>query len=92
MLGDVKVCRPWTGIPYAVLESAVNLLRELQHMSLMKTPAKSARIWFSKEHTSKSNPGPHTDTYRKKSNESKPEKISHNPAGETKIPINKNKG
>jgi hypothetical protein len=40
--------------------------------------AKETRITFSKEHTSKSNPQPHTDTYRQSSDQSRGEKIGHN--------------
>jgi hypothetical protein len=56
-----------------------------------KPSAQSARISFSKEHTSKSNPEPHVDVYRQLSNEAKPEKIAHNPTPENKVSINKHK-
>lgn len=56
-----------------------------------KPSAQSAHIWFSKEHTSISNPEPHVDVYRQLSNEAKPEKIAHNPTPENKIEVNKKK-
>ena len=56
-----------------------------------KDSSKEVKIWFSKEHSSKSNPEKHTDTYRKVSDVAKPEKIAHNPCPETKISINRDK-
>ena len=54
--------------------------------------AKELNITWSKEHTSKSNPEPHHDVYRQRSDEAKPEKIGHNPAPTTKINIDKESG
>jgi hypothetical protein len=39
--------------------------------------AKSTRLWFSQEHTSKSNPSRHVDSYRKQSDSSRTQKTGH---------------
>ena len=49
--------------------------------------SESAKLSFSQEHTSKSNPEPHTDSYRKTSDSSRVEKTGHNPCPETRIAI-----
>ena len=51
--------------------------------------AESAKLSFSREHTSKSNPEPHTDSYRQVSNSSHVEKTGHNPCPETRVEINR---
>ena len=56
---------------------------------MAKAKAKSGKLWFSKEHTSKSNPTPHTDSYRGVSNSPDTVKTGHNPCPEVKVPINK---
>ena len=58
-------------------------------MSTERPKAKSARLSFSQEHTSRSHPEPHTDSMRQLSNQAKPEKTGHNPSGERKVPLRK---
>lgn len=41
--------------------------------------AKETKIRFSREHTSRSNPGPHVDVMRHPSDRAKAEKIGHSP-------------